>query len=185
MNFQLRTLPRVTEFCILFLFVISMYFSSGPLLEGYQINEFLNANNYFGFFPSIANRPLSFIPHLIATSISGNAPIGYFLVNLLLGVIRWRSTSLLKSQFGTFHYQVVLFHSLFLPPWIGVLNERFLPAQLAVTLLYAGYCREFSSKKGPLGKTLIVLSAFSYPPIFIIPLVFQLINQQIQMLHQI
>jgi hypothetical protein len=176
MNIQLKTFPRVTEFCILFLFLISMYSSSGPLLEGYQINEFLNSSNYFEFFPSIANRPLSFIPHLIATSISGNAIFGYFIVNSLLGIVRWHSTSMLRSQFGTFHYHLVLFHSLFLPPWIGVSNERFLPAQLAATLLYAGYCREFSSKRGPLGKTLIVLSAFTYPPIFVLPLVFQLIK---------
>lgn len=176
MNIQLKTLPRVTEPGIFLLFFISIYYSSGPLLEGYQINEFLNSNSYFGFFPSIANRPLSFMPHLIATSISGNATTGYFLVNLLLGAIRWHSTSMLRSQFGTFHYRVLLFHSLFLPPWIGISNERFLPAQLAVTLLYAGYCREFSSKKGSLGKILIALSAFSYPPIFIIPLVFQLIK---------
>jgi hypothetical protein len=171
-----KLLPLISAFLIL-TFLIGSYFATGPLLEGYQIEFFSRNHGYVQFFPSIILRPLSVLPNWFAIGISRSGLNGYWAISFALILIRALSITFLKNYLGRFFWPILIF-AIFLPTWPASLNERFLPAQLACTLLLLAYAFTYIRKVDTsIVFILVLLSCLSYPTLIFVPVAIYILQK--------
>jgi hypothetical protein len=163
---------RVTKlefWCLISGLLIFLYSirTTGPINEGYSLFE--NRKYWSEYFGSMAGRPLTFLPNLIALNIGTTNPFGFIVVMNALSIFRILIFYKLYRLRATAIPHFILFCFAFLLPWANVMNERYFPASTAATLILLAFL--FSEQNRIFRANVTTLTAgLFYPPVsFIFP----------------
>ncbi len=161
--------------------ILSIYITSGPLLESYQIGIGIANGDFISMLKSVTTRPLSILPSGLATYLGGTNPLTFFMINVILLLIRLNYANkfkLINKSSGT----AEIFFLGFLPPSFIIFNERFGAAALASTFMIIHVYYFLNSKRFFTTILFYLLAVLAYPPIILVS-IFLLLLIKIEFKH--
>lgn len=144
----------------------AVYFSSGPIFEGFTFNHIFQNNNFFEIFPWSAGRPLTPIPWYLISIIGGNGRLGYFIIFIFHFLIMvFALYKLKKLDVNTKILLLLICTSL--PGWQIFTNERYVAAHFALSFAILGTCL-FLNENYVKSIISLILSSLLYPPVIVV-----------------